>query len=119
MGEAEVADGLIARDAGHEDLARDEDEVRADGERELLPPVEEGAHAAAEQRERANRALERATCFRTRLALLPGADELEREAAREAGYCCFQPSISSSLTGATSTRKPLTTMPVTLREVMA
>lgn len=53
VGEAEVADGLVARDARHEDLARDKDEVRADGERQLLPPVEDRAHRAAQQRERA------------------------------------------------------------------
>lgn len=62
----------------------------------ILTEDGDGAPPAAEQLERANRALERATCFRTRLALLPGADELEWEAAQEAGYCCFRPELDRS-----------------------
>ena len=49
--EVEVADGLVAFDARCDDFAGDEDELRADGEREFLTAAEEQAHAAANERQ--------------------------------------------------------------------
>lgn len=49
VGEAEVADGLVAFDARGDDLAGDEDELGADGEREFLAAAEEVFHAAADE----------------------------------------------------------------------
>ena len=57
MPEAEIADRLVALHARRDDLARDEDELVADGERQFLATAEEVFHAAADERDGAAVAL--------------------------------------------------------------
>lgn len=48
------------------------------------------------QLEAGNRALARATLGKTRLVLLENGSEADRQAVREAGFCCLTPSVNRS-----------------------
>lgn len=60
--------------------------------------IADGADSApvAEQLERANAALERATCGKTRLVWLENASERQQTEAESAGYCCLDPDLDRS-----------------------
>jgi len=62
----------------------------------LLVDAEDPDMTAAEQLEAGNRALERATCGRTRLVMLAGGDELAQQAIEELGYRCLRPELDRS-----------------------
>lgn len=62
----------------------------------ILVDGEDETAGVTEQAERANRALERATCGRTRLVKLENGSEADKETLRAAGYRCLEEDLDRS-----------------------
>lgn len=62
----------------------------------ILTDGGDAERTVAEQLEAGNRALEQATCGKTRLALVRNGDERSLQEAREAGYRCLEPDLDRS-----------------------
>lgn len=65
----------------------------------ILADAGDPERSLAEQLEAGNRALERATCGRTRLALIRNGGEDGREAVRALGYRCLEPDLDRGDSG--------------------
>lgn len=65
----------------------------------ILADAGEAERTVAEQLEAGNRALERATCGKTRLALIRNGREEDRESARALGFRCLEPDLDRERSG--------------------
>lgn len=62
----------------------------------ILANAEDEEYTVTEQLERGNRALNRATCGKTRLVYVQNSNEEVLQAVREAGYCPLEPELNRS-----------------------
>lgn len=65
----------------------------------ILADASDPERTVVQQLEKGNRALARATCGKTRMALIQNGNDQALQAARDAGYCCVTPDLDRTAYG--------------------